>query len=136
MRNETKLKIIGWLTVTTIALQAACPKPTDTGLCGWSSQVEHPSNGCCRIDGPGQIQEKRCLGDGASYQCVEVPRKFYYYFQSWVVDYNVSPPRCDYEHYTIPPCGISDFGWTPYTAEVYCPTARLDTSVPCDDDTE
>ena len=132
MKTQVKLRAIGWIILTTVALQAACPKPTNSGLCGWASQVEDPSNGCCRIDGPGQIQRKICAGDGASYQCNQYPRYFFYTFQSWPVKDNNGVLVCNYDDYALgPACNILDFGRSPYTVKVRCDNAVLDTSTPC-----
>ncbi|MGA4644635.1 hypothetical protein ACPDIX_09190 [Limisphaera sp. 4302-co] len=67
--KNARMSLMGWAAATAVVLQAQCPVPTNDGMCGYASQVGDPSNGCCEITGPGQIQRKTCKGTSGTRDC-------------------------------------------------------------------
>lgn len=69
---KTKIPSITLLFVATaLAVHAvSCPKPTNSGTCGFGPQVADPVNGCCEVSGVAQITRKECLGNSSSLKCI------------------------------------------------------------------
>ena len=134
-REERQMSLMGWAAATAVVLQARCPVPTNDGMCGYASQVSDPSNGCCDITGPGQIQRVTCKGSGGTTDCVNTPRRYLYSFTKYFVRTNQAGDwYCGLDDAgKLPLLGCGPSGANPETVEIWCNSARSLSSSNCRD---
>jgi len=118
--NNAKMSLMGWAAATAVVLQAQCPVPTNDGMCGYASQVGDPSNGCCEITGPGQIQRKTCKGTSGARDCDNNPIKLSYVLSTYPVVTNQGEVYCDRSPQTMPPNTCYNSPYNPAVVVIDC----------------
>jgi len=100
--KNARMSLMGWAAATAVVLQAQCPVPTNDGMCGYAPQTGDPSNGCCEVTGPGQIQRKTCKGTGGDRECINNAQPFSYVLASYNVATNGESVYCNRDERPLP----------------------------------
>ncbi len=125
-----KLSLIGLVVSTALIVHASCPVPTLDGWCGFSSQNDDCTTGCCQITGPGQVQRKTCLGTTGTTDCDNNRTPYSYTFVEYVCVSSTNGSYCDHSQLAAKTCLGGGIG-NPVVDEVWCNQAVSRSSTNC-----
>lgn len=128
-KDQRTLGITAMIVTTAVLVHAVCPTPQPAGKCGWASQTDDCSNGCCQITGPGQIDRKTCLGSAGSTDCDNNPSPLSYTIARYEC---VTVNGTDYcNHSALTPLNCDGSVVNPVFYNIWCNNAVSRTTTKC-----